>query len=85
MNDEPIRLTPLGSLHSMCRHSNATHYANVQGVHKRGSIGVYFDAAGAVVGSTIYKGKDEQALLSKLHSEVARRGVCFEPVEEVLS
>ena len=81
MNDEPIRLTPLGSLHSMCRHSDATHYANVQGVHKRGSIGVYFNAAGDVVGCTIYKGKDEQTLLWKLHSEIVRRGICFEEVQ----
>jgi hypothetical protein len=83
MHNEPIRLFPLGAAHSMRRHAEATHYANVQGVHKRMSIGVYFDSRGAVVSCTLYDGKDAQALLSKLHSEIARRGLSFEAVEEV--
>jgi hypothetical protein len=55
--------------------SGAMYYANVNGIHKHRSVGVYFDAAGSVVACTIHDGKDAQALLSKLHSEIARRGL----------
>jgi hypothetical protein len=76
MNDERIHLIALGSSHSMRRNnSGATHYANVQGIQKHRSVGVYFNAAGEVIACTIYDGKDAQVLLSKLHSEIARRGL----------
>lgn len=82
MNDERIHLTALGSGHSMFR-SGARYYANVQGVHPRQSIGVYFDETGSVVVAfSIYDGKKAQEMISKLHSEIARRGVALP--EEVL-
>jgi hypothetical protein len=75
--DQPIAVRLMGGTHSM----RGNYYANVLGVHPRASVGVYFNAAGEVIACTIYDGKDAQALLSKLHAEVARRGIEF-PKEE---